>query len=168
MRGESQKSLVGFNGTVRIPAIGKFVVSDHFIRGQDTGREVKVDIFWMGNNFANWFLEKVEEPIGAKTLSYYKLLRSSLDGPIIDALGGEEIVEVTLGRIFFLMKKQVSEVGVLLTNSCANIFYARDINNVLRAIYVRWYDGAWRINSDSCGSPYKWLAGHRVFAGRRA
>lgn len=152
-------------GTVKISATTeKFVVKQKFVKDS---KEVKFYGIW--DNFTSWFLDgdgKIEEPVGEQVLSYGKLTKNSVDGLIIEELGGEEKVETTLSAIYGLLLKQPKgEEGALLTNGYANIFYVKDINGVLRAVNVLWDDYGWRVYVNSVGRTLVWLAGRRVFSG---
>lgn len=122
-------------------------------------------ISWLGDNFKKNFLDKVEEVVAETTLNYHKLKKSSRDILIINELGGEDKAETTLAEMFFQMKKQASgESGVLLTNDYANIFYIRDINGVLWAVYCRWDVVGWYVFADSVEATDDWNAGGQVFS----
>ena len=147
-----KSSILELVSTVLVSATKhKFVASSSLIRGRTLG--IQVNISGTDQNFKDWFLlgyGKTEDPISEQALSYYKLLVSSFDGPIITELGGEEKSETTLTEMFSLMEKQgKGEDGVLLNNGHANIFYIRDSPGVLRAVFVRWdlKDGGWGITA---------------------
>lgn len=143
---------------------GKFVAKEKFVR--DIGGKVKIS--YLGGNFAGGFLSgdgKTEDPISEQTLCYHKLRKSSVDSPIITELGGEEKSETTLTEMFSLMEKQKNgEDGVLLNNGYANIFYIRDQNGVLRAVYIHWYGGGWDVNAFSVEHRIGWVDGIQVFS----
>ena len=160
-------SLLAFVGATTISATtSKFVATDRFTK--DTGRKAKVRISYIGDNFTEWFLEgngKTEEPIGESNLYYHKLLRGSVDAPIIAELGGEAKVETTLTEVFALMEKQSKgEAGVLLNNGWANIFYIRDMTGVLRVVPVYWRDGGWNVSAYSVEYPLRWDGGAQAFS----
>lgn len=121
--------LVELVNTVMLAATAeKFVAKDKFVA--DISPEAKVKISGTGDNFNNWFLagdSRIEEPIGETELRYHKLLKASVDGPIITTLGGRELVTTGLTHMHSLMEKQPygpqSGVGPLLTNGWWNIFY---------------------------------------------
>jgi len=163
----STATLFEFVGLVTIPATsGKFVARKKFVVNTKCNAPVKISAVWV--NFAKWFLSgdgKIEKPIGEQTLRCHKLLKVSVDGPIINELGGEAKAETTLTEMFSLMEKQKNgKGGVLLNNSCANIFYIRDQNGLLRAVYVLWRGDGWLICARSVESPNMWLDGRRVFS----
>jgi len=106
----------------------KFVAKDRFV--VDTSCRAKVKISGIGDNFDNWFLAgdgRVEDPIGQTDLRSHKLLKYSVDGPIITELGGIEMATTGLTHAFSLMEKQPnspdSNVGPLLVNGWWNILY---------------------------------------------
>ena len=148
-------------GTVTVPATQRFIAREKFIA--NTGRKAPVKISYLGSNFLEWFLNKVEEPRPEAQLRYAKLRKYSVDHPILTELGNS--AETTLAEIFQLMLNQPNgENGALLTNSYANIFYVRDSNNELRAVYVDWVGGGWYVFARSVGLPYEWRGGRRVFS----
>lgn len=162
---KSPKLLVlEFVGTVSVPATtSKFVAHDNFKLKQDGGICSHLD-----ENFKSWFLEgdgKTKDPISEQTLRYHKLRKSSVDGPIIAELGGEEKSETTLTEMFSLMEKQKNgEDGVLLNNGYANIFYIKDISGVLRTVDVYWFDDSWDVSADAIEYPDGWFASYQVFS----
>ena len=93
-------------------------------------------------------------------------MQSSVDDPIIEELGGKTEVRPTLSQIHSLLLKQPQgkKEGVLLTNGYANIFYVKDLEGELRAVYVLWRGGGWGVNAVSVEYPDGWYAGDRVFS----
>lgn len=150
-------------GVIVIPATKEFIAQDRFVVDiVDISRKAPVKISHLGKNFQNWFLKKIEGPAAKTKLRYANLLKPSVDGPIIVELG--DSVETTLAQIFALMKRQKNgKRGKLLTNSCANIFYVRDINGELRAVFVRWLGLGWNVHARSVDYPIAWLVGRQVF-----
>jgi len=160
-------SILEFISTVKVSATtSKFVAKDKFV--VNTKRNAPVKISYLGDNFTEWFLSgsgKTEDPISEQTLCYHKLRQSSVDSPIITELGGEAKAETTLSEMFSLMEKQKNgEDGVLLNNGYANIFYTKDKNGVLRAVFVYWNDDGWGVIAYSFEYPYRWSDGRRVFS----
>ena len=108
---------------------------------------------------------KIEEPIAETVLSCHKLLKASVDGPIISELGGEAKAEMTLAEVFSLMEKQKhGENGVLLNNGHANICYVRDVKGFLRSVVVYVNDSGWCLAADQVGPSNTWRAGYQVFS----
>lgn len=159
--------LLDLVGTVTTSATTtKFVAKTAFVVNTECNAPVKISAVW--DNFTRWFLSgdgKTEDPIIEQTFRYHKLRKSSVDGPIITELGGEEKSETTLTEMFSLMEKQKNgESGALLNNGWANIFYIRDQNGVLRAVYVRWYVDGWDVGARSVEGPRRWYDGDQVFS----
>lgn len=141
----------------------KFVAKDKFVINTNADAPVKISGLW--GNFTTWFGEKVEDLITKQTLRYAKLLKSSVDGPIIAALGGEAKAETTLTELYGLMKLQANgEEGALLNNGWANVFYIKDIAGVLRAVSVYWDDVGWLVSACSVEGPDVWHVGLQVFS----
>ncbi len=156
--------LLDILGTVKTSATTeRFVAKQKFVKDS---KEIKFYGIW--DNFTAWFLAgdgKIEEHVGEQTLSYGNLTKDSVDGPIIEELGGEAKVETTLSAIYGLLLKQPKgEEGALLTNGYANIFYVRDVNGTLRAVDASWHDGGWYVYASSVESTLAWDAGGRVFS----
>lgn len=154
-------------GTVTIAATTtKFVARDRFVVNTKQNAPVKISAVW--DNFTAWFLSgkgKTEDPISEQTLRYHKLRQLSVDGPIIQELGGEEKSETTLTEMFSLMEKQKNgKDGVLLNNGYANVFYVRDKIGVVRAVGVDWDDVGWSVRADEVTYPHGWLVGRQVFS----
>jgi len=156
--------LVPVGDAVEVPAIEAFRAKDHF--RVDKPDEVRIG--WIGDNFRGNFLAgdgKVEADIAEATLRVHKLVKASVDGPIIAELGGEGIAETSLAQMYELMKAQgQGQQGILLTNSCLNIFYVRDAKNVLWAVRCNWSSGSgyWYVDADPVTFPNTWYAGSRV------
>ncbi|TRZ64267.1 MAG: hypothetical protein D4Q79_01870 [Spirochaetia bacterium] len=155
-------SLLRFIGEVNIPATTeKFVARNKFV--VDTGENAPVKISYLGDNFQEWFLGKIEESAAETTLRYAELVESSIDKPILSELG--DTAETTLSAVYALMERQQNrEDGALLTNGYANIFYVRDVNGELRAVRVYWRGGGWGVRAGSVGRPTTWDDGYRVFS----
>ena len=143
------------------PTTKKFVVKDKF--KVDTSREAKIKISYLGDNFKKWFLGKIEGPFPGSTVYGRSLKKDSVDGPIIQGLGGNEAAKTTLAEVWALMKAQLNgESGDLLTWS-ANIFYIEDVKGTLRDVYVCWDGDGWFVYARSVENPPEWNAGQRVF-----
>lgn len=146
--------------TVTIPARAeRFAASEQFVLNYGPKTKPGVLISYLGDNFKQWFLGKVEEPLTKETtLRYAKLVKSSVDGPILAELGDK--AETTLAQIYALLELQKNgEGGVLLTNGWANIFYVNG-----RAVDVYWLGDGWHVDAYSVTGPDRWDDGLRVFS----
>lgn len=131
----------------------------------DTSEKARVKISYLGNNFKEKFLNKIEEEVSQSILRYQDLKNSSRDILIINEIGGETVAETTLSKMFALMEMQSeSESGALLTNGYVNIFYIRDVTGVLWAVYCYWLGDGWFVVARSVEYPNGWSDGLRVFS----
>jgi hypothetical protein len=139
------------------------VARDHFI--VNISQNASVRISYIDGNFRRWFLSKIEEPFATNVLRGYKLCKASRDGPIIAELGGEKEAETTLTEIFACMELQADgKRQPLLTNGSANIFYVRDLGNVLRAVCILWHNGGWSVGAWAIDTLNRWDGGSLVFS----
>jgi len=158
------ESLLEFIGTITIPArTEKFVAKENFV--VNTERDALVKISHINDNFKKRFGGKVDDIIAEQTLHYAKILKPSVDTPVISEIGGEAKAETTLVAVYILMTRQPNgEGGALLINSNINIFYVRDIENVLCAVYIRWCSYGWVVLANSLDDlGNKWFKGSQVF-----
>jgi hypothetical protein len=146
-------------------ATESFEASKHFIVDTSDSAEVKICDLW--GFFKEEFLGKTEEPCPASALRRATLTRPSVDGPIIEELGGEEKAETTLLEFFKALKAQrAGETGALFTDGRANIFYIKNKKDVLRTVYASWRadGGGWRVSALGVAGPRQWYAGDQVFS----
>jgi hypothetical protein len=156
---KAKEKLLELVNSVRAKGAKKFVAKESFKKGNSDG----VAIYDIYQSFKTNFLGKVEEDIPDTDLKAHKLLRDSRDPNIIVDLGDNH--ETHLAHIWSLMKLQPNGgEGALLTNGYANIFYVRDVEGVLWAVDVRWFDDGWHVSAYSVGYPDAWVADHRVFS----
>lgn len=153
-RRRSNPGLLELIGTVVIPATTTpFVVREKFVIGT-------AGISWFSDQFRAWFLGETQGPAIEMTLRYSKLMKFSVDGPILVELGDK--AETTLAQIFALLERQANgEEGALLINGWANIFYVNG-----RAVDVYRHDDGWRVYAGSVTGPsgWYWRDGDRVFS----
>ena len=141
----------------------KFVAQDKF--KVDTGKEAKVKISYLEDDFKREFLGKVEGPFAGSIICGRKLEKKSVDGPILQELGGNETAETTLTEMYAAMAAQPNgEDGCLLNNGRANIFYIKKFTGTLRAVRVYWLGVGWFVRASSVENPLEWGAGFRVFS----
>lgn len=139
-----------------------FAGKDHFKEGGKAPGGINL---WLGDNFKRHLAAKIEIDIPAKELRVHRLLKRSVDAPIIAELGGEGIAETSLAYLWELIARQPKgEDGVLLTNRWANIFYIRAADGVLWAVRCRWLSGSrdWGVGAYPFTRPFGWRDGDQV------
>ncbi|MFA5886660.1 MAG: hypothetical protein WC863_02670 [Patescibacteria group bacterium] len=110
-----------FFSTFTVPATTeKFVAKDKF--KVDVGEKAKVKIAYLGDNFKDWFLGKIEDPFIGSIIYGRRLGKDSVDGPILEKLGGNEAAEITLTEIYAAMEARPNDESGSLRNDRANIF----------------------------------------------
>jgi hypothetical protein len=148
--------------TISLSATPKFVAIDNF--KVNTARRAPVKISYLGSNFTAHFLAgegKTEDPADAVELTVRKLLKNSLDKPIMDELG--EKTETTLAQFYEALRLQRGgKRGALLTDGWWNIFYIRDADGTLWAVRAYWRGGGWGLRATSVAGPSAWRAGRQV------
>ncbi len=151
--------LLDIIGTHLVPATtSPFVAKEKFTLKKDGGI-----CSYLHPDFSSWFLGKTEDAKGETTLRSATLTKDSLDKAILAELG--TLAETTLTEMFAMMEAQADGTeGDLLTNGYANIFYVKDVNNVLRAVSASWSGGGWGVGAGSVEDPDGWLADGRVFS----
>lgn len=146
-------SLLEIVATIELPRVRRFVGMKHF--KVNTRRNAQVKIALTKGNFAGFLVDKIEENIPLGAARVHRLCQPSLDAQILTALG--ETREMYLADIWALLKRQPGgQAGPLLVNGWANIFYVRDREDQLWAVFANWYpiyDG-WRLRADSVEPPH--------------
>jgi len=139
-----------------------FIPEGSFVVG--TSMKDLVNIFYVGEAFKKRFYGKKE------TLAYrVQLVHIDLDEPLTDEeiickLGGKEKVETFSYEMFAQMEKQGNgEVGELLVNGKAGIFYIIDKFGELCSVRCSWSKGGWCVLASGVYEPEKWGVGNRVF-----
>ncbi len=145
--------------TISLPAVRKFSVKTAF-----GATKPAIKIWYLGDNFKQYFLNKTEKNIPATELTVSELTRASVDGPILAELGDK--AETSLFQFWYLLLKQSDGVpGILLTNGYANIFYIKDVNGTRWTVRAGWNaELGWRVVAGSVGYPCRWRAGDQVFS----
>lgn len=143
------------------------VLSDHFIARDhlkvDTSGKAGLAISYLGENLQKWFMdkkEKVEEPTCQTMLQIHRLLKASVDKPIMKFLGGNEATETTLQEMFRFLAS--ADKGNWY------IFYIKDAKGVLRAVSAYWDDDGWDLDARSVERPRAWDAEGRVVSRKRS
>jgi len=159
-------SLLESIGTVAVPALPAFDVATRFHEMTEKERKTaEVPIGWMNDDAKRLAKGLVEPETPETTLRIHKLVRASVDGPILAELGGEETAETALAQMYELMKAQgQGQKGNLLTNGNANIFYIRDANGTLWAVDCSWHSDnrCWHVHAYSVTNPNTWNEGNQV------
>jgi len=149
--------------TFTVPAvIEKYVVKDSI--KLDIGKGINISGF--GNNFKEWFFGKIEYPFSGSTVHGRNTNRHIDDGHILTELGGDQAI-TTLTEMYYAIANQPNgESGGPLLNcdGRANIFYVKDVNNILRVVHTDWRDNGWFVHANSVEQTCGWLAGDRVFS----
>lgn len=137
---------------IKVSARDKFVIAENFKKGN-------AGIYYLGDNFKNWFGNKVEENIPAATLTSRRLTQDSVDVPIKAELGKGH--ETFLAWLFQMLEDQADgREGELLVNGYANLFYVGG-----RVVYAYWIaGGGWDVGADEVSYPSAWDADDRVFS----
>lgn len=119
-------------------------------------KEGKNDIVWIGNSFKEHFGD-VDFTIPQKLDLKIRKLESYMNDKEI--LAEFKPMESNLGEIAYALKNDI-----LSKDGYANIFYVRDKDNVLWAVYARWYSGTrdWRVDDGSVEDWRDWCDGSQV------
>jgi hypothetical protein len=179
--GSGATQLFGDEVTILVPAVSEvFIARERFV--ESIKADSKIRIAHIGGEFKKDFLDgggKIEEPIGQTVLSYRNLLMSAIDARIIEALGGESHVSVSLGQVFALLLDQPTgskdktglndtlKVRNESSEGASSIFFVQDMKGILRTVSVSWLiDGWWVLSHDVVKTDrrfYRWEFGNRVF-----
>lgn len=125
-----------------------------------------VSISWLGSNFRNRFLEKVEENEGYSELKIYRLKVEATSLEIIQALNSGRLTSLTdLGCLLRLQPH--GESGTLLVNGARNIFFLKDAQNKLWTVDVLWGGAGWEIGASLPTSGFLWQRDSQII-GRSA
>ena len=131
-------------------AVERFVAREKLV--VDINGELPIS--YLGDNLKANFLDLVEEGVKPMTLKQRKLLKASVDRPIISALGGEKKAEVAMAHAFEFLKTA--------DRNRWYIFYVRDAKGTLWAVCARWDDDGWRVGASPVTYPVEWIDGYRV------
>jgi len=151
--------------TIEIQAMKDFVAKEHFV--VDVSEKAKVKISNIGGDFLRYFCPKIEmNNIAAKELVVNKITKNVFSSFLINVLGGENNVEITLSEFFAVFAKQPNgEDGPLLTDGYTNLAYARDIDGTIWAVHGFWYDDGWQFGATLCScNPRMWVSDDQVLS----
>lgn len=108
---------------------------------------------YQGQNFQKLFGDM--KYINKVSKLYSKVLeKSMLDSEILSEF---KPTELTLGEVFNYLKN-------IKDNYTSMIFYCRDRDGILRAVFVFWNGVGWFVGADSVGDPLRWFGGNQVFS----
>ncbi len=153
-------------GRVQLPAVEAFSAKACFVT-RNTPDGVRLGC--VGDNFTRVFLlngsghHEIDVPASERRI--HRLRKSSRDEPIINELGGEQMVATYLAHMWEMMKRQgQGQEGDLLTNGYADTFYIRDSDGTLWAVGCHWYveHWGWDVEAYSVTDPDEWLDGYQV------
>lgn len=126
---EKPISLLTKVGTGSLPAVAKFVATEHF------KPEVVGINFWFGKGFER-FLCKVEHDVPARTLAIHNLNRETMSGSIREELTPER-EEIALAHLYIIIARQSKgEQGMLPTDGTTSIAFIKDGEGGLGAVFL--------------------------------
>ncbi len=139
----------------KLPAVKRFVAREKFI--VDCNGELPIS--FLGSNFQENFLDVVEENVRVAILKQRKLLKPSVDTPILAALGDPDLqkikkAKVALAHVFHFLKTA--------DRSKWFVFYVADAKGNVWTVLARWFDVGWFVYANAVSYPYEWFAGIRV------
>ena len=150
--------LLEFVTTIMVSAYERFEAEKVF--AGDTSKKAKVKIAWTSDNFKRLFGSKVEKNILATDVRLDKMLKSSLDAPIIAELGGVEKCTIPLAHFYdTLAWKQANND---LTWVIA--YVVSDVDQATWAVRALWHLGndGWYVSAYSTANPPRWDDGRQV------
>ena len=152
-----EKELLKFIRTVSLPAVGRFAAAQYFREGATVDGIV---VAWLGDDFKQDFLPKVEEAVPALDAREYELVESAYDPTIIVELGGEKLAETSLGQLLEFFKTVDRRRGYV-----RYIRYIRDVHGVLWAVRADWGSDELDVEAYPLNNPPdRWHAGLRFLS----
>ena len=148
-----QKLLEPTGVSLLVPACGKFIAAEKLVI--DTSETARVRISYLGDNFKEWFGEKVEENFAEAELKLSKLRKKSVDKPIMHELGDK--CEISLYGFYETLAYKQAKGDLSWT-----VGYATDVNGVRRAVGACWYGVGWLVDAIAVDYPSPWFAGDVV------
>lgn len=132
---KAAQKLLEFVTSVTLHPVKHFEAAEHFTHGET----VKGVRCYLWDSFRTRFGAKVERDIAGGEIRVHKILRQSRNLEIRAEITKEK-EETFLAHIWQMLKLQPGgEAGALHVNGLANIFYVRDIEGALWAVYVSWH-----------------------------
>lgn len=143
-------------------AVNPFVAKNHFVEGTPKKGRPK---FYLDSQFEEEFLGITVAPRDGYVLSARTLKKSANDTTILKELGdpdGNKVSTDLYGLYIAISLQANGEEGFLKTDGYANIFYMRNQDGVLRAVFVRWGGDGWSVFVCSVSLPGGWFDGRQV------
>ena len=135
---------------VPVAATARFVVREKFV--VDCNGELPIT--YVGEGFVEQFFDLVEERVEAVALRKYRLLKASIDDPIIAGLGGAGSARIALAHLFEYLKSADRDAWYF--------FYVTDARGKLWAVDTYWRDGGWDLEAYTVTYPRGWRGGGHV------
>lgn len=132
---------------IPVPGHERFVTRDRFAVGQSG----QVPLSYIGDDFTANFLDLFEDGVGPGTLNQYTLVKSTIDGPIFDALGGRDTARIALAHAYEFLS--------VADRTRWYFFYVADAAGALWAIDAYWRDEGWDLEAYSVTYPRGWRGG---------
>lgn len=153
----AEQNLLRQLDTVEVPAVTRFVAEDAFTKANG--------IAYMGGNFKQFLLPKMEENIASATLTISELTRAAKDLRITADLGVDEKGEVALAHFSHLLAKQSrGEAGPLRTDGWANGAYIIGTDGNTWTVRANLYSDGWYVSAYRLGIRGRWNAGLRFLS----
>ena len=164
---KAQQSLLELVCTVDISAQEPFKVTNFFKEfEQQDGIEFLPMYSFENNLFRDWDAT-FDTDVPATTVNVYNLTATSMNNPIIAALGDKDAAKIDIAYIAHLIKAQSNgEEGVLLANGLANIFYVDSCFKELFVLRCHWLsiECVWQVLSHSIPYSNSSFSGSRIFS----
>lgn len=119
-----------------------------------TSKKFSTITSYQNHYFTEWFGDmEFNDAQKSSRLFSKKLPRDMNDAEILAEL---KPTEVSLEEVYHALETA--------DHSDWRLFYVKDKDEVLRAVFVRWYDDGWVVSALSVGDPRRWLGGPQVFS----
>ena len=140
---------------IKISAVPRFVARAKLM----VNRDGELPISYLGMNLQNNFLDLVEEAVPAATLKQRRLLKRSVDAPILAALGDTDLAKIEKARVVLA---HVFNYLKTANRSLWFIFYVADTRGVVWAVGADWGGHGWSLGASSVSYPGEWGVDYRV------
>jgi hypothetical protein len=124
----------------------------------ESGREPIVTI---GDTFRHHLFGKNEQGVEPAEIKIWDLTRPAIDSRILEELGA---YETALFHLLLLIDRQRKGEELLLTSGYPNVFYIRDMAEILWTVILSWSEvkEGWSLDARSVGNPYAYHPGSRI------